>query len=257
MSQSTFTSEDIFIIIMTLLGFLGGALLYVFKLPAIIIATFLGMGISSLVYRFLGGLNQTAFQIGTLKLSGSIAALIGSIWFLNMQLADQINISEVHHIPALRFEANPHHIKAISTVKPHAILGTVAPSEISELSLFNDLSNTVHHFVVTDRLPPESEPVNLDPLPFSIKPQKYGGEYSRYDILDKDNKILHNGSIYRRQAETFRVKDYFYVISVVEVNHNPAPSANAYAKFAIGELRPGLDFSLFESNIKNNIANTQ
>lgn len=86
-------AEDIVIVVMGVIGFLGGALLYTLKLPPIIVSVFIATGIASMVFRFLGGLKGAGFNIGTLKLSGSIAALLGCIWFINGELSRQVGLS--------------------------------------------------------------------------------------------------------------------------------------------------------------------
>ncbi len=59
-------AEDIDIVVMGVIGYLGGALLYTLKLPPIIVSVFLATGIASMVFRFLGGLKGAGFNIGTL-----------------------------------------------------------------------------------------------------------------------------------------------------------------------------------------------
>lgn len=46
------------------------------------------IGITSLVYWFLGGINAADFNLGYLKLGGSIAALLGSFYLINKELGN-------------------------------------------------------------------------------------------------------------------------------------------------------------------------
>lgn len=48
------------------------------------------IGITSLVYWFLGGISSASFNIGYLKLGGSIAALLGSFYLINKELENSI-----------------------------------------------------------------------------------------------------------------------------------------------------------------------
>lgn len=86
-NQST---EDIVIITVMLIGFVGGVIICLLDILPIITAVFLATGIASLVYRFLGGIQSTTFNIGPVKLVGSIAALIGCAWFINNNMVEQI-----------------------------------------------------------------------------------------------------------------------------------------------------------------------
>ncbi len=70
--------ENMVILTALLLGFLGSIMLYYFDAKPILVAIFLGTGISSLVYRFLGGTSGNSMQIGAMKFTGTVAVLIGS-----------------------------------------------------------------------------------------------------------------------------------------------------------------------------------
>jgi hypothetical protein len=75
--------DTIVVIFFALLGFVGSVILYYKQAPPIIVAVFLATGVASLVYRFLGGIEKATINIGTLKVGGSIAALIGVAIALN------------------------------------------------------------------------------------------------------------------------------------------------------------------------------
>jgi hypothetical protein len=79
------------IIISVTLGFglLGGVLLVFLNFPAIVPSILIAMAISTLVFYFLGGIESSNFNMGPVKLSGSIAALIGSAFIINWQLSEQ------------------------------------------------------------------------------------------------------------------------------------------------------------------------
>lgn len=84
--------EKIVIILALIIGFLGGTILvFVNKTPAIIISILLATGIATLVYHFLGGIENAQFNTGAIKLGGSMAALLASAWLINPQLEKQLN----------------------------------------------------------------------------------------------------------------------------------------------------------------------
>ncbi|RAP33490.1 hypothetical protein DID80_08030, partial [Candidatus Marinamargulisbacteria bacterium SCGC AAA071-K20] len=181
--------ENKVILTAIVVGFFGSAVLHNMAMPPIVVAVFLSTGISSLVYRFLGGLQVNSFNLGAVKLSGSVAALIACVWFINAQLVAQ-------------------------TIQP------VSQPVVEHLG-FNDIGSQIEHFIVTEKLGEFSEPLDLDPLPFHLKTKRFGGEYSRFQLLDKSQAVIYDGAIYRRQAQVIKLGDDYYVFSVVAVNHNP------------------------------------
>ena len=86
--------EKIVIISSLVIGFLGAVIMVYFKMPSIISSVFLATGIATLVYYFLGGISDSSFDMGPVRLGGSIAALIASAWIINLELKDQITTSE-------------------------------------------------------------------------------------------------------------------------------------------------------------------
>jgi len=84
------------IIIILIIGLLGGVALVYLQQPPIISAIFIAMGISMVVYHFLGGIEVAQFNMGPIKLGGSIAALIASAWMINTGLEGQNSRGEVN-----------------------------------------------------------------------------------------------------------------------------------------------------------------
>lgn len=86
--------EDLVVLTFALLGFVGGVGLLIVKgtsIPPVIYCVLLGVGISALVYRFLGGIPPgTSVAVGALKVSGSLAAIFASVLFLNGYLERQL-----------------------------------------------------------------------------------------------------------------------------------------------------------------------
>jgi len=91
------TAEDIVIIIaivltlllapfLTFLWFLETPIL----IPPPVIAIFLGIAVSALLYRFLGGVHDASFTVGALKVTGTAAILIGVAWWSNGELKNSL-----------------------------------------------------------------------------------------------------------------------------------------------------------------------
>jgi hypothetical protein len=113
-----FSALDKLFITLTAAGFLGGTSLsillsYSLSVVPIVPASFFGLGMSSLVYHFMGGIkSDTKFQVGAIKVTGTLAGLIATIWILNMifekQIEDRIKVTslllnpEEHSVLALK-----------------------------------------------------------------------------------------------------------------------------------------------------------
>jgi hypothetical protein len=80
------SGEDKVVICFSLLGLIGSVALYFLKVPSVMISIFLSAGITALVYRFLGGIQNATFAVGALKLGGTIAALIGIAFWVDDRL---------------------------------------------------------------------------------------------------------------------------------------------------------------------------
>jgi hypothetical protein len=90
-SNKNLTSEDIVIIVVMAFGFLGGLIAQKMDYQPIIVSILFGTGIASLVYRFLGGIqDSTSFNLGPIKIVGALAALISTAWVIDMKLAEQV-----------------------------------------------------------------------------------------------------------------------------------------------------------------------
>jgi len=92
-SNRSLNAEDlvivIAIVITLLLSPLLAALWFLEKpilIPPPIISIFLGIAVSALLYRFLGGVHNASFTVGALKVTGTAAILIGVAYWSNGQL---------------------------------------------------------------------------------------------------------------------------------------------------------------------------
>jgi hypothetical protein len=86
-----FSSDDVVVIVFTIIG-LGGGILLVLdtNAPPIIISFLFSSGITALIYRFLGGIEGTSFAVGTFKLTGTAAFLVGAALLINGYLVGQL-----------------------------------------------------------------------------------------------------------------------------------------------------------------------
>lgn len=272
-------TEDIVIVSVIALGFLGSSMTYAFKvdIPPIVIAVLLGSAVSALVYRFLGGIPvDTTFTVGALKLGGTMAALVGCAYFINTQLEKQtLNLDKLFvphfnewfamqkQVPVpIEVKVRGRAIPKPGTVFRNAPLGlerdgadfVVSPKddafplgrltgqELQRAGLFNSLAPKLEPFLVTPRLPPDSANYDMDPIPFQLSTKRYGGDFSRFVLVDGQGKEVHRGSIYRKQTEIVRIGEKRYLIAVVEVDHEPAEGRRPYAKFAMGEIQLQVEF---------------
>jgi hypothetical protein len=280
-THKVFSTEDIVIITVIALGLLGSVIIFLCNasVPPIVISILLGTGISALVYRFLGGITvDTSFAIGALKLSGTMAALVGCAYFINTELEKQtmhnmdrlfdphvsrwfalekstgvpleVNVAGVGDIDIpekAALEAIPLSVRkkdesllVVPRKESKLPLGSLNKKELKNAGFTISIGSSLDKFVVTDRLPPSTQRYSLNPLPFRINTGAYSQDYSHFELTNSNGESLYSGSIYRKQAKIISIDNKYYVIAVVEVNHLPI-DGHPYAKFAIGELMAGIE----------------
>lgn len=91
--------EDVVLSIAIVLGLLIGLYLsYAVaqgeRYPPTLITFFLAIGVSALIYRFMGGFGGTTFEAGLLRLGGTAAFFAGMIWFVGDRLRSEFNLHE-------------------------------------------------------------------------------------------------------------------------------------------------------------------
>ena len=278
--------EDVVIIVVVGIGFVGSVIIYGLDLPPIMVAIFLATGVASLVYRFLGGIQSATFNIGPVKLAGTIAALISCAWFINTQLEQQtkcnLNTDSTPNVNSwfaidkdnltpvrvtitgvkgsiekpdsnffakkeldIRHEDKKFKIIASIPDMPDSdfVLGHVMRNDLREINLFNTMEGELDEFIVTGRLPADTQDVDLTPIPFKLSTGSYGNDRSPYTLTDTactagtDCKRV--GWIQGRQAEIVKLGGKYYLVGVVEVNHTLKDSS--YAKFVVGEIATDIE----------------
>ena len=92
--------EDVVLIVAIVLGLVIGLYLsYALVVqrenyPPTLITVFLAIGVSALIYRFMGGLVGNEFKVGLLSLGGAAAFFAGMIWFVGDRLRDEVRLYE-------------------------------------------------------------------------------------------------------------------------------------------------------------------
>ncbi|MGA3371169.1 MAG: hypothetical protein ABSC48_05350 [Terracidiphilus sp.] len=84
--------DDIVVVVFAFFGF-GCAVFLPLRfdnIPPITISFLLATGLAALTYRFLGGIEGASFAVGTLKLGGALAALVGIAMLINHTLVSQV-----------------------------------------------------------------------------------------------------------------------------------------------------------------------
>jgi len=83
--------DEIVVAAFAFLGMAGGVFLPLrYTIPPITISFLLATGLAALTYRFLGGIEGASFTVGSLKLGGALAALVGIAVLINNYLVSQM-----------------------------------------------------------------------------------------------------------------------------------------------------------------------
>lgn len=82
--------DDIFVALIALFG-IGGAVFLPLRsnIPPITVSFLLATGLAALTYRYLGGIQGASFTVGTLKLGGALAALVGIALLINHAMVSE------------------------------------------------------------------------------------------------------------------------------------------------------------------------
>lgn len=269
--------ENIVIIFVIALGLIGSIIIYACRLPipAIVVGILLGTAIAALVYRFLGGIPpETTFKVGALKVTGTMAALIGSALLFNnileKQTRDLDNLFKPNYenwIAVSKNSGTPIGLKVIGVGKirppdqnifseiPLTVqkdggyfqifskkntnfpLGKLSPDDLNRLESIISFGDKLKNFIVTDRLESGVSNCILGQLPLMLSTRSYDNNYSNYVLLNKAGQEAYKSGLQGREAEIVEIDSKYYFVAVVEVNHQPE-KGNPYAKFAIGEIKP-------------------
>jgi len=255
--------------------------------PPPIIAIMLGISVSSLVYRFLGGVGEATFAMKGLKVTGSAAILFGVAVWANMELKPYVpetnkentplDLSQ-HVIPkkqqwyAVNVETGnpislefplfgqshvpPSNEELSEKFKSRSLslesslgglinvifkngkdltLGNFAEKDLNDLGYFNGHTLDFIPYRVESFSASELVDINAN-LPFVIETKGFSENFTRYQLLDRHDHsvVIHEGAIELRNAEIVEVNERFYLVSVIEVNHQTL--MGAYAKIYVAEI---------------------
>lgn len=89
MPDGSWKMDDTVVLFFCVFGFGGGIATQKAGMPSIVVALLLATGVASLIYRFLGGVSDSSFAIGALKLTGTAAFLVGMTLLVNAKLPQQ------------------------------------------------------------------------------------------------------------------------------------------------------------------------
>ena len=66
------------------------AIFFVETVPSLVVSVLLACSVATLLYGILGGVSAAGFDLGPLKMGGSAAVLLGSVWYFNTALDPQL-----------------------------------------------------------------------------------------------------------------------------------------------------------------------
>ncbi len=254
-------------------------------IPPPIIATFLGIAVSALLYRFLGGIHGTTLATGALKITGAGAVLIFVAMWSNEELktwvpntkAENISFDISKHVfpkkeewyavhrasglpiriefPNFEQELKPPTFDELNSAAQNRklnlkslkgsaavyinsgvdmLLGKIDEAEFNELGYHKQYKvEFIPYKVVSFSA---KQKVDINPkLPFLVETKGFSENYTSYSLLSRNSNLeLHRGDIYLRNAEIVNISEKYYLVSVVQVNHE---TREPYAKIYVAEIK--------------------
>lgn len=132
--------DEIVVAAFAFLGVVGSVFLIVYfgvnAVPSILVSFLLATGLAALTYRFLGGIDAgTSFRVGALKLTGSLAALVGIALVVNHYLADQVKQVPVRYLRAQVYGA--HNSPLPDLTSADVVVFTPTDAQAEQLGFFS------------------------------------------------------------------------------------------------------------------------
>jgi hypothetical protein len=96
--------DEIVVIVFALFGFVGGVFLpHLITIQPIITSFMLSTGLAALTYRFLGGIQGASFTMGSLKIGGTLGAMVGIAMLINHALVAEMpptqgSLHQAYHV---------------------------------------------------------------------------------------------------------------------------------------------------------------
>ena len=260
-------SEDVVIVAVIALGFLGSIIIYVlgWPIPALVVSILLSAAVSALVYRFLGGISQdTAFRVGALKLGGVLAALIGCGLLFTKYLPEPHTLDtffdpprhewvafdkasmmpiDVRVVPIEETIEADHRFTQQKQLYVHkdSLFFTVSPDEMGDFALGTlsaerlkalGFTATLGQFKHTKKLQAGARH-NIDSWGLVLKTHNYSNDESKFEIRSTNTGSTATCSLEARQTCTVALDGSFYLVYVLEANHGGSPP---WARFGVARV---------------------
>ncbi|OFI66803.1 hypothetical protein [Vibrio cholerae] len=145
-------------------------------------------------------------------------------------------LSQQYMLRSLNLENSSNDlINVVSKNGKSLTLGHVSKKDLNGLGFFNDNTLTFIPYRVAKFSASQLVDINAN-LPFVIETTEFSENFTRYQLLDRHDRsaLIYEGAIELRNAEIVEVNDRFYLISVIEVNHQTL--MGAYAKIYVAEI---------------------
>ncbi|NAX32661.1 hypothetical protein CAG63_21665, partial [Vibrio sp. V37_P2S8PM304] len=115
------------------------------------------------------------------------------------------------------------------------VLGSVDVNEINKLDFYDTFSLQLKSYRVVSFGPNDKVDINKD-LPFILESRGFYDNYSNIYVIDKTtNEDVKELNMYLREAKVIEFLNRYYLISVVQVNHESS-SVDPYAKIYVAEI---------------------
>lgn len=231
--------------------------------PPIITAVSVGLVITAILYRFLGGVEGSTFKVATFKASGSAAVLAFAVWYVNGQLVALT--TTVQPAPAewmaLDRTGAPVDIRigqdslisdpsvladavwsAAGTGRTFHVaagdktLARIDPASLDSVGLFNRVAMPSGRTIrFTEQLTAGMED-DLLPYPFRIRATGFRDEYNRYSILNRDDdSIVDEDALIKQNFKVFAHNGQVFLVFVVRAVHNDTDTG-PWAVFGFAQL---------------------
>jgi len=239
------------------------------NLPKVVVSAFLAIAIAFTVHRLLGGIDpDTTFNWGVVKVSGSLAALLSTIFFFNNYMPPETAQASV--TPAFNSEWVPVSPKTGSRVKlslygfsdtlestqsfdaldlairtkgfvaardnADLILGKLDEDDLRSLNPTVSYNPNITKVIATDRIPPGSSPVSLSPLPFTLRTGSFNNGYVEFTVVGKDGKEAFAGSLNNHSGVLIKSDSVYYAIQLISSDQMVSPPEQMWARFTAGQL---------------------
>jgi hypothetical protein len=114
--------DEIVVAAFAFLGF-GGAVFLPLRfgfavVPPIVVSFLLATGLAALTYRYLGGIQGASLKVGSLKLGGALAALVGIALLVNSRLVSQVQPPPAAQVWELHAKVTDESRSAIEQLEP-------------------------------------------------------------------------------------------------------------------------------------------